>query len=115
MPQHEVELPRYWLARYPVTVGQWRAYVEASGHEPTDRDSLQGAANQPVSWVTWHEALAYSEWLHGQLQAEAQERSGENEIVAGAGSGEAAGDAAERGGVGKGGARDGWADVSVGG
>ncbi len=63
-----------------MTVAQWRAFVEASGHEPTNRDSLQGAANHPVAYVTWHEAIAYSEWLHGQLQAEAQRRAGENEL-----------------------------------
>ncbi len=67
-PQHEVLLPRYYLARYPVTVAQWRAFVQASGHTPRDADSLQGLANHPVVLVSWHEALAYCDWLTVRLR-----------------------------------------------
>ncbi|MBI4772176.1 MAG: NACHT domain-containing protein, partial [Chloroflexi bacterium] len=42
----------YWLARYPVTVAQFRAFVQASGHKPRDEDSLRGPANHPVRYVT---------------------------------------------------------------
>ncbi len=60
----------YWLARYPVTVAQFRAFVEASGYQPYDADSLGGLPNHPVIWITWHDALAFCRWLtetwHGQ-------------------------------------------------
>ncbi len=63
-PLHRVNIPYdYWLARYPVTVAQFRAFVEASGYEPQDRDSLRGLDNHPVVWVTWYEALAFCDWL----------------------------------------------------
>ncbi len=75
MPQHEPELPSYWLARYPVTVAQYRAYVEATGRQPADGDSLRGFANHPVNWITWHEALAYCNWLDGILKAAAAHRA----------------------------------------
>ena len=68
-PQHEVALGTYYMAKYAVTVGQWRAYVQASGHKPENADSLKGTANHPVMWVTWHEALAYCEWLTEKLKA----------------------------------------------
>jgi formylglycine-generating enzyme required for sulfatase activity len=61
--QHKVILPRYYIARYPVTVAQFRAFVEASGLESKDADSLLGLANHPVVWVNWYEALAYCHWL----------------------------------------------------
>jgi formylglycine-generating enzyme required for sulfatase activity len=66
--QHEVTLPTYYIARYPVTVAQFRAYVEASGVQPKDADSLRGLANHPVVWVSWHEALAYCRWLTDMLR-----------------------------------------------
>ncbi len=67
-PQHRLELPAFYMARYPVTVTQWRAFVEASGHTPEISRSLEGPANRPVRWVTWHEALAYCRWLTEALR-----------------------------------------------
>ena len=54
----------YWLARYPVTVAQWREFVERTGHNPTDDDSLRGFLNEPVVNVTWHEAAAFCKWFN---------------------------------------------------
>ncbi|GAB4400747.1 MAG: hypothetical protein OHK0052_24290 [Anaerolineales bacterium] len=67
-PQHRVTLPEYWLARYPVTVAQYRAFVESSGYQTGDAASLRGTANHPVVWVYWRDALAYSRWLDGQMK-----------------------------------------------
>ena len=63
-----MELPRYYLARYPVTVAQWRAFVQASDHTPRNAGSLQGLANHPVVFVSWHDALAYCDWLTARLR-----------------------------------------------
>jgi len=67
-PQHEVRLPAYYIARYPVTVAQFRAFVEESGCELGDPDSLRGVDNHPVVRVSWHEALRYCEWLTERLR-----------------------------------------------
>ncbi len=34
LPQHEVNLPGYYLARWPVTVAQFAAFVQGSDHNP---------------------------------------------------------------------------------
>jgi formylglycine-generating enzyme required for sulfatase activity len=67
-PQHELTLPTYYIARYPVTVVQFRAFVEDSGFQPGDADSLRGVDNHPVVWGSWHEALAYCDWLTQELR-----------------------------------------------
>jgi formylglycine-generating enzyme required for sulfatase activity len=74
LPQHEVSLPAYYLARWPVTVAQFAAFVRDSGHEPADPDCLEGIANHPVVYVTWYDAMAYCRWLNEQLHELARER-----------------------------------------
>jgi len=73
LPQHEVNLPSYYLARWPVTVAQYAAFVEASGHKPADPNCLKGIANHPVVNVIWREAMAYGRWLNEQLRKLARE------------------------------------------
>ena len=66
--RHSVTLPEVWMARYPVTVGQWRAFVKAAGYQPGDRDSLLGDDNEPVRFVSWNEAVDYTRWLDTTLR-----------------------------------------------
>ena len=42
LPVHEVELDDYWVAAFPVTVGQFRAFVEATGYV-TDAERGMGS------------------------------------------------------------------------
>jgi formylglycine-generating enzyme required for sulfatase activity len=67
-PQHELTLPTYYIAHYPVTVAQFRAFVEDSGYETRDSDSLRGVGNHPVVRVDWYDARAYSDWLNQKLR-----------------------------------------------
>ena len=71
-PQHQVTLPAYYVGRWPVTVAQFRAFVEESRLTPANRDCLNGVANHPVVNVSWEEALAYCRWLTGKLRASDQ-------------------------------------------
>jgi formylglycine-generating enzyme required for sulfatase activity len=70
-PMHIVDMRQHRLAMgtYPVTVGQYRAFVLATGHEGTD-DWIEpfGTAHrpsddEPVVRVSWNDAVAYASWL----------------------------------------------------
>lgn len=67
-PQHSLPLDAFYLARYPVTVAQFKLFVEQSGHKPANTNSIQGLLNHPVVYVNWRDAIAYCEWLTGALR-----------------------------------------------
>ncbi len=77
-PQHEVDLPGFWLARYPVTVAQFRVFSEHRGYREFDPAALRSPGNHPVVHVTWNDALEYCGWLNEKLVqfAKEQERQG---------------------------------------
>lgn len=68
LEQHPLTLPTYYVARYPVTVAQWRAFVEEHPEALGDPDSLRGVANHPVALVSWEEAMKYCAWLTAKLR-----------------------------------------------
>jgi formylglycine-generating enzyme required for sulfatase activity/energy-coupling factor transporter ATP-binding protein EcfA2 len=72
-PQHTLYLPTYYIARYPVTVDEYRVFVQDSGYK-TDlvNRSLSGAGNHPVVWVYWEDALAFARWKGLTLPSEAE-------------------------------------------
>ena len=66
-PQHTLYLPDYYLAKTPVTNAQYAAFVQATGHDPPSHwDGVKlpsGQEDHPVVYVTWHDAVAYCNWL----------------------------------------------------
>ncbi len=93
LPRHEVRLDGFWLASAPVTVGQWRAFVRATGYESeaetgsggymgayiwnkAERDVqkkedanwknpyFKQADDHPVVCVSWNDARAFVNWLN---------------------------------------------------
>lgn len=82
-----VELPKFLIARYPVTVAQWRVFYWACSADrpagtqqwtprrpdglmirPLDERSLDKPLTRPVTWVSWFDAMAYCHWLTSQLR-----------------------------------------------
>ena len=69
VPQHQVAIDRsIALGRYPVTVGEWRQFVRATGW--VSKSEVNWAApgfrqteSHPVVGVTWHDAQRYVVWL----------------------------------------------------
>ncbi|MBI3271584.1 MAG: SUMF1/EgtB/PvdO family nonheme iron enzyme [Planctomycetes bacterium] len=75
-PQHEVELKPFRIGRFPITNGQYSAFVEASGHRAPEVDQKIGdyrawengrppadRLTHPVVGVSWGDAMAYCRWL----------------------------------------------------
>ena len=99
-PQHTLHLPEYRIARVPVTVAQFAAFVGATGHKTTaeaqgsawnyigsEWKEIKGAdwahprgpksdvkvkQEHPVTCVSWHDAVAFCKWVGVRLPSEAE-------------------------------------------
>ena len=56
--------PEFCIARYPFTVAQFRAYLQAMKKSADNERALLDAPSQPVRYVSWGEALDYCKWLN---------------------------------------------------
>ena len=89
-PVHKVFLDDYWIGKFPVTVGQFRKFVEETGYV-TDAEKGKGSwqfwegewvvrldgnwkntyfqqgDDHPVVSVSWSDAIVYSHWLSKKI------------------------------------------------
>ena len=77
-PQKEIHLDGYWVYKYPVTVGQYKAYCEDTGTEfkpPWPQGKKAAPEGDPDKYAVianWFEARRYAEWAGGSIPTEAQ-------------------------------------------
>ncbi|MCC6454037.1 MAG: SUMF1/EgtB/PvdO family nonheme iron enzyme [Caldilineaceae bacterium] len=75
-PQHEVDLPGFWIMRTEVTNAQYaRCVAAAIGRcDPPANDfwNQPEFADHPVTHVNWEQAGAYAHWVGGRLPTEAE-------------------------------------------
>jgi formylglycine-generating enzyme required for sulfatase activity len=86
-PQHEQELPTYWIGKTPVTNAQFHMFVASDGYTNPDYwtwagwrwrelervkmprywdNSKWNREDYPVVGISWYEAVAYTCWLATQ-------------------------------------------------
>ena len=82
-PQHEVTIQPFAIGKFEVTVDEYRAFVDATGHrndegcmefrKPNsfsittdvdwDRPGFEQSGDSPVGCVSFYDAVAYTDWL----------------------------------------------------
>lgn len=78
-PERTVYLDSFWIDRYEVTNYQYQQFVEATDHRkpgPPSRYAKRLAQlrglNQPVTYVSWADAVAYCHWKGKRLPIESE-------------------------------------------
>lgn len=72
-----VELPEFRIAKYPVTNAEYDQFVRATDHRRPDHWLRDGhyppeLAQHPVVFVSWEDAIAYTQWVGARLPSEAE-------------------------------------------
>jgi formylglycine-generating enzyme required for sulfatase activity len=101
LPQHELNLPTFYIARYPITNAQFAPFVAGGGYaerrwwtpagwkwrtggkrEEPDlwRDEHFNQPNQPVVGVSWYEAAAYCAWLTERVANQQNGKSANQQV-----------------------------------
>ena len=71
LPQHEVELPTFRLAKTETTFWQFSLFAQATGRAIPPAPSWGKNGDHPVVNVNWYDAVEYANWLSGQWGLEA--------------------------------------------
>jgi formylglycine-generating enzyme required for sulfatase activity len=75
-PAHTVTLPDYYIDQYEVTNGQYKAFIDATGHRSPaqfeNRTYPPGKVDHPVTGVSWNDASDYCGWAGKRLPSDAE-------------------------------------------
>ena len=73
-PVHSVYLDAFYMDKYEVTIGKYNQFVRATGHRslPDWVSKISPTDQHPVIGVSWHDAMAYTQWAGKRLPTEAE-------------------------------------------
>jgi formylglycine-generating enzyme required for sulfatase activity len=67
-------LPEFWIDKTPVTNAEYAQFVQATDHQPPQhwkgKTPPKEIVDHPVTYVSWHDAVAYTEWAGKRLPTE---------------------------------------------
>ncbi len=76
LPRQHIYVDAYYIDKYEVTNGQYKEFVEATGHKAPEHwvkgSYPEGKENHPVVNVSWYDATAYAEWAGKRLPSETE-------------------------------------------
>jgi len=77
---HPMQIKPFYIDKYPVTNAEFKKFLDASHYHPKDDLNFlkhwkngiypEGAAKQPVTWVSLEDARAYAQWAGKRLPHE---------------------------------------------
>src|SRR5688572_14066754 len=64
-PAHRVFVDQFAIGRFAITNLLYRFFIEESGYQPPRgwEDPCFNHPDQPVTGISWFDAVAYSEWV----------------------------------------------------
>ena len=66
-PQHQVDLPKFYINRFPVTVAQYKAFLKETNSRNQIDATIADLENHPIASATWQAAMLYCRWLTDML------------------------------------------------
>jgi formylglycine-generating enzyme required for sulfatase activity len=79
-PKEKVQMPRYFMDKYPVTNAEFKVFMDATAYQPADTANFlkhwnkgqipKGMENFPVVYVAYEDAQAYAKWAGKRLPTE---------------------------------------------
>ena len=74
-PVHTVSVDSFYMDIHEVTVGEYQEFVQKTGHRAPDWDKVSRYSptdQDPIVFVSWHDAMAYAKWKGKRLPTEAE-------------------------------------------
>jgi gamma-glutamyl hercynylcysteine S-oxide synthase len=78
--KHSLDIPSFYLDKFPVTNKQYKKFIDATGYWPKDDHNFLkdwknkayplGWDNKPITWVSIEDARAYASWAGKRLPHE---------------------------------------------